>query len=133
MQESFFEKLKGLTVLYAEDEEGIRANVSDSLRYYVDEVLEASNGKEAFEIYTQEKPDIILSDIHMPVMNGIDFIKKVREEDRDIPVVMITAHTDKEYLLEAVELHMEKYIVKPVELEDLFSVLEKCVSVLDIK
>ncbi len=45
---------------------------------------------------------------------------------------MITAHTDKEYLLEAVELHMEKYIVKPVELEDLFSVLEKCVSVLDI-
>lgn len=132
MQESFFEKLKSLTVLYAEDEEGIRANVSDSLRYYVKEVLEASNGKEALEIYKQNEPDIILSDIHMPVMNGIDFIKKVREEDRTIPIVMITAHTDKEYLLEAVELHMEKYIVKPVELDELFHVLDKCVSVLDV-
>ncbi|XPV52535.1 MAG: response regulator transcription factor [Halarcobacter ebronensis] len=131
MQKEFLEKLKSLTVLYAEDEVGIRENIADSLGYYVKEVFQASNGAEALEVY-EEKPDIILSDIHMPVLNGIEFVKKVRETNRTIPIVMITAHTDKKYLLEAVELHMEKYIIKPVELEALFEVLEKCVSLLEI-
>lgn len=96
------------------------------------DVFEASNGQEAYDVYKEKKPDIILSDIHMPVMDGISFVKKLRKEDRDIPVVMITAHTDKKYLLEAVELHMEKYIVKPIELDELFEVLEKCVDVLNL-
>ncbi|WP_424688469.1 response regulator transcription factor [Halarcobacter ebronensis] len=132
MQKEFLEKLKSLTVLYAEDEVGIRENIADSLGYYVKEVFQASNGAEALEVYEEKKPDIILSDIHMPVLNGIEFVKKVRETNRTIPIVMITAHTDKKYLLEAVELHMEKYIIKPVELEALFEVLEKCVSLLEI-
>ncbi|MGB0990677.1 DNA-binding response regulator [Arcobacter sp. F155] len=132
MQKEFLEKLKSLTVLYAEDEVGIRENIADSLGYYVKEVFQASNGAEALEVYEDKNPDIILSDIHMPVLNGIEFVKKVRETNRTIPIVMITAHTDKKYLLEAVELHMEKYIIKPVELEALFEVLEKCVSLLEI-
>ena len=132
MNELFLEKLKTLTILYAEDEEGIRKNISDSLKYYMKDVYEASNGQEAYDIYKEKKPDIILSDIHMPVMDGIEFVKKLRCEDRNIPVVMITAHTDKKYLLEAVELHMEKYIVKPIEFDELFEVLEKCVNILKI-
>ncbi|PLY05845.1 MAG: DNA-binding response regulator [Arcobacter sp.] len=132
MKELFLEKLKTLTILYAEDEEGIRKNITDSLKYYMKDVYEASNGQEAYDIYKEKKPDIILSDIHMPIMDGIEFVKKLRTEDREVPVVMITAHTDKRYLLEAVELHMEKYIVKPIELEELFEVLEKCVEVLEI-
>ncbi len=132
MNEHFLEKLKILTILYAEDEEGIRKNITDSLKYYMKDVFEASNGQEAYDVYKEKKPDIILSDIHMPVMDGISFVKKLRKEDRDIPVVMITAHTDKKYLLEAVELHMEKYIVKPIELDELFEVLEKCVDVLNL-
>lgn len=132
MQKELLKKLQNLTILYAEDEEGIRENIADSLGYYVKEVFQASNGAEAFDIYEEKKPDIILSDIHMPILNGIDFVKKVRLTNRTIPIVMITAHTDKEYLLEAVELHMEKYIVKPIELEELLDVLEKCISVMNI-
>ncbi|MFA9372791.1 MAG: response regulator transcription factor [Poseidonibacter sp.] len=132
MQKELLKKLQNLTILYAEDEEGIRENIADSLGYYVKEVYQASNGAEAFDIYEEKKPDIILSDIHMPILNGIDFVKKVRLTNRTIPIVMITAHTDKEYLLEAVELHMEKYIVKPIELEELLDVLEKCIAVMDI-
>lgn len=131
MNNNFYDKLKHMTILYAEDEVGIRENVTDSLRYYAKDVYEAGDGEEAYFIYEEKKPDIILSDIHMPNVNGIEFIKKVRENDREVPVVMITAHTDKEYLLEAVELHMEKYIVKPVDIDELFETLEKCVNVLD--
>ncbi len=132
MDKEFLEKLKTLRVLYAEDEVGIRENIADSLSYYVKEVYQASNGSEAYRIYEDKKPDIILSDIHMPVLNGIDFIKKVRKTNRSIPVVMITAHTDKKYLLDAVELHMEKYIVKPIELEVLFEALKHCVNLLNL-
>lgn len=128
MTKNVLEKLQNLTLLYAEDEIGIRENISDSLSYYVKEVFQASNGQEAFEMYLDKKPDIILSDIHMPILNGIEFVKKVRLVDKKIPIVMITAHTDKEYLLEAVELKMEKYIVKPIELEVLFEVFKKCLE-----
>lgn len=131
MANSFFDKLKGMTILYAEDEEGIRKNIADSLSYYCKEIIEASNGQEAYELYEEKQPDIILSDIHMPIMDGLELVKKIRESNREIPIVMITAHTDKEYLLEAVELHMEKYIVKPVDIDELFETLEKCVNILD--
>ena len=132
MTKDVIEKLQRLTLLYAEDEEGIRKNIADSLSYYVKEVIEARDGVEAYEFYLQKKPGIVLSDIHMPNLNGIDFVKKVREENKSIPIVIITAHTDKEYLLEAIELKMEKYIVKPIELESLLNVLEKCVYLLEL-
>ena len=132
MDKELKEKLKTLTLLYVEDEEGIRKNITDSLRYYLKDVYEASNGEEGYLIYKEKSPNIILSDIHMPILNGIEFIKKIRQNDRSTPVVMITAHTDKEYLLEAVELHMEKYLVKPIELDLLFEVLAQCVKMLEI-
>ncbi len=131
MRKDVLEKLQNLTLLYAEDEVGIRENIADSLRYYVKEVYEANDGEEGYKLYLEKTPDIILSDIHMPNVNGIEFIKKVRQIDKNIPVVMITAHTDKEYLLEAVELHMEKYIVKPLDLDELFESLDKCITLLD--
>ncbi len=130
MTKDVLEKLQNLTLLYAEDEVGIRENIADSLRYYVKEVYEANDGEEGYNLYLEKTPDIILTDIRMPNVNGIDFIKKVRQTDKNIPVVMITAHTDKEYLLDAVELHMEKYIVKPLDLDELFEALSKCVDML---
>ncbi len=126
-------KLKALKILYAEDEDGIRKNMVKTLKYYAKDVFEAANGEEAFCLYKKNKPDIILSDIHMPIIDGIEFIKKVRQTDKITPVIMITAHTDKKYLLEAVELHMEKYLIKPINTKTLFNVLEKCINSLDIK
>jgi len=131
LQNESLEKLQTLTILYAEDEAGIRKNIADALHYYVKEVYEAENGLEAFEIYQQKSPDIILSDIHMPLLDGIGFVRKVRNKNRDIPVVMITAHTDKQYLFDAIDLHMEKYIVKPIELDPLLEILEQCADIID--
>ena len=131
MKKELLEKLQNLTILYAEDEVGIRKNITDSLRYYAKEVFEASDGEEAYLIYKDKKPDIILSDIHMPKMDGIKLVKKIREEDSRTSIIMITAHTDKNYLLEAVELHMEKYLVKPIDLDQLLTALEKCVEQVD--
>jgi len=128
MDKVSLEKLKTLTVLYAEDEEGIRDRISDSLRYYVKDVIEAKNGEVALKKYRDRKPDIIFTDIMMPGMNGIELVKTIRSKDNKTPIVMITAHTDKEYLLSLVDLHVEQYIVKPINLKDLKKSLQKCLK-----
>ena len=133
MDKILLEKLKTLTILYAEDEEGIRKKISDSLRYYVKDVIEANDGEIALELYKDKKPDIVFTDIMMPKMGGIELVKNIRQENKDIPIVMITAYTDKEYLLDVVDLHLEQYIVKPINLKDLKESLEKCLDVISKK
>lgn len=130
MQKEYLEKLKTLTILYVEDEDEIRKKVSNSLSYYVKEVIEAANGKEGLDLYYKIKPDIIYTDIMMPFMDGIELVKTIREEDTKTPIVMVTAHTDEEYLLSAVELHLEQYIIKPINIKDLKNSLEKSVKVI---
>lgn len=122
------QKLKTITVLYIEDEEEIRIHIADTLSYYVKEVIQAKDGKEGFALYKARKPDVILSDILMPVMNGIELVEKIRLEDKTTPIVMITAHTQKDYLLSAVKLHLEQYLVKPVTLPDILETLSSCIE-----
>ncbi|MCD8544251.1 MAG: response regulator transcription factor [Sulfurospirillum cavolei] len=128
MDKLFWEHLKALRILYAEDEDGIRKNIAASLRYYAKEVLEAENGKVALELYRNERPDIVITDVLMPVMNGIELVEKIRAEDETTPLVIISAHTDKEYLLKVVDLHLEQYIVKPVNLKGLLEALQRCLK-----
>ena len=131
MDKLLLEKLKTLTILYAEDEEGIRKNVTKTLQYYLKRVVEASCGDEALRLYHSEKPDIVFTDIMMPgSMDGVELARQIREIDARIPIVIITAYTDKEYLLKAVNLHLEQYIVKPINLKSLKDTLVKCVEII---
>ncbi|WP_060826640.1 response regulator transcription factor [Sulfurospirillum cavolei] len=126
--ELWLEKLKSLKLLYVEDEEGIRKPMANTLAYYLKEVLEARDGEEALDIYYEQRPDIILTDLRMPRKDGLDMVKEIRKNDKKTPILMITAHTDKEYLLSAIELKIEKYLIKPIALNELLSGLRLCVS-----
>jgi len=126
--ELWIEKLKTLRLLYAEDEEGIRKPMANTLSYYLKEVLEAKDGEEALDIYYEQRPDIILTDLRMPKKDGLFMVKEIRKSDKKTPILMITAHTDKEYLLSAIELKIEKYLIKPVALDELLSALKLCIE-----
>jgi len=115
--------LKPLTLLYAEDEDSIRQNAIEYLSRYCKNVIEAKNGEEAFGLYQESKPDIIISDINMPKMDGLSLAKRIREIDTETPIIIVTAHTQTEYLLKAVELKLVKYIVKPMSSEKLHEAL----------
>ncbi len=117
------DKLKPLTLLYVEDEPLIRQNALEYLRRYCDNVLEAQDGKEALRVYGTHKPDIIITDIKMPKLNGLEMATHIRQTDKETPIIMTTAHTDTEYLLKAVELQLVKYIVKPVTVDKLAEAL----------
>ena len=119
------------TLLYVEDEEKIRSAYVRLLQRYFHEVLSARNGVEALKIYERYRPDIIVADIVMPVMNGLRFVEYVREEDQTTRVLFLTAHGDRERLLEAAELGISKYLVKPVKKRDLLESIERAVRQLE--
>jgi DNA-binding response OmpR family regulator len=111
--------LKHLSLLYVEDEPLIRQNAVEYLARYCHRVYEAKDGIEGLEMYERHKPDIIISDISMPRLSGLDFASKIRKLDKSTPIVLATAHTKTEYLLKAVELQLIKYLVKPITSEKL--------------
>ena len=119
--------LKKYTVVYAEDETIIRLNVTQMLEEYFKEVIAVSNGKEAYRLYRAKKADALLLDINMPNMSGIEVTKKIRKEDSKIPIILLTALSDRETLLDAVELQLVKYLIKPISQKE-FEVAMKSLS-----
>jgi DNA-binding response OmpR family regulator len=97
------------------------------------ETYEAKNGEAGYEIYVEKKPDIILTDIKMPKMNGIELSKKIRENDKTTKIIISSAFSDEQYLLDAVELELERYIVKPLTKRNLIPALEKALSSIVVK
>ena len=112
------------TILFVEDEKGIRDTYVEYLKMLFSEVYEAADGEEAYEIYKQKKPQIMIIDIHMPKMNGIELLSKIRETDHSTKAIMLTAHTDTTLLLEASSLKLTKYLVKPISRSDLKEALK---------
>jgi len=113
------------SLLYIEDEDYIREMVIEYLQPYFSSIYEASNGKEALKIYKEKKPDIILTDIEMPQMNGLEFIEQIRIEGSNTPAIVLTAHTTNDYLFKAIELNLIKYLTKPLQEEELLETLKK--------
>jgi len=113
-----------LTLLYVEDDTITRENAVEYFSDMFANILEASDGLEAYQIYEEESIDIIITDIEMPKLNGLEMAKKVRKLNKKIPIIITTAFTTNEYLLEAVELQLIKYIAKPVSPNTLTDALD---------
>ena len=107
------------SILYAEDEAPIRENYTKYLKKYFTKVYEAEDGESAYKIYKDKKPELMIVDINMPKMNGIELVKLIRKNDHSTKIIMLTAHSDVEYLLDAAELMLTKYLIKPITRKDL--------------
>lgn len=127
LSELSIDKIKTLNVLYIEDDINNQTIIAKALKLYCKDVILASDGEEALYFYENNKEllDILIVDISIPKINGLEVIKKIRSTNKKIPIVVTTAHTDKEYLLEALTYQLEAYIVKPFSFEKLMSVFEE--------
>jgi len=106
--------LKNHSILYVEDEPQIQANITEYLESYFATVYVASDGEEGLALYKLHHPDVLILDINLPHISGLDIAKTVRQKDQTIKIVMLTAHTEKEKLLAATELKLTKYLIKPI-------------------
>ena len=104
-----------IKVLYTEDEPDLRERIRIVLEMYFKQVIVAANGKEGLELFTHHHPDIVVSDIKMPVMDGLELTKHIRAIAPDTPILLTTAFTEIDYLLKAIELGVSAYIRKPID------------------
>jgi len=118
-----YEALKSKSALYIEDEKDVLKNISELLSQFFRNFYTASNGEEGYGIFQEKEIDVLLVDIELPKMNGIELIKKIRQTDKTLPIVVISAYTKTDYLLESIELHLDKYIVKPLTSRKIYSIL----------
>jgi len=118
--------LKKLTVLYVEDEADVVEQTVRFLSRYSGTLLTASNGAEGLEFYRQHHPDIIITDIRMPVMDGLTMARTIRESDNSIPIIVMTAFDQADYLMQSINIGIDGYVTKPVESAWLLTTLYKC-------
>jgi len=117
--------LKTKSVLYVEDEVDVLRNISELLGNFFDKFYTASDGVEAWDLFRMHAIDVALIDIELPRLNGLELIRRIRAIDKDIPIVVISAYTKTDYLLESVELRLDKYIIKPLTSKKIHVLLDK--------
>ncbi len=116
------EKVK---ILIADDEVKILAMLKKYLSKLGYEILIAENGKHAYEVYKESNPDIIISDLEMPILNGLELLKKIRREDKKVQFIFITAFASTDSAIEALKLGAVDYVIKPFKLEEIQIIVER--------
>lgn len=119
--------LKNLNILYVEDDENIKYELSNLLKNFVNHIYTASDGQEGYEVFlnNQSKIDVIISDINMPKLSGIEMMQEIRKINKEIPVIFATAYSDSAFLAEAIKVKVYDYIVKPINIRTLLTILNE--------
>ena len=118
------EILQKLTILIVEDENEIRKLMEEVMKSVFFEVYSAKNGDEGIKKFKKFAPDLIVTDIAMPIMDGLDMAKMINEISPTTPIIALSAFSDKEKLLKAIEVGVDKYILKPVDMDELLLAIE---------
>lgn len=120
-------RLKDITVLYCEDEEYLRDVTKGILKSFTKKQYIAEDGAIGLELFKkhEEEIDLIITDVNMPNMNGLDMAKEIKAINHNIPIIVATAFSNSEYLLEAIELGIDKYVLKPVNIKKLLHTMNQ--------
>ena len=125
------EKIEHISILIAEDEKRLLDSMVEYLQLFFSHVYATEDGESAYALYQKVQPDILIADIHMPRLDGLSLIEKIRRNDKETKIIITTAHSDKEKLLQAIELNLVKYLIKPVQTDMLKSLLFSLVEEID--
>ncbi|MCX6077166.1 MAG: response regulator [Campylobacterales bacterium] len=115
------------SVLLVDDDEDVRTRIYDVLLLFFPAVYSAKDGKEALKIYEQRKADIIITDLTMPKMNGFEFIKAVRSINQKQKIIVMSAHTETDIIIESIQFGIDGYLLKPLNTNQMFETIEKTV------
>ena len=127
--------LKNITILYAEDEKDLREVTHQILKGFTKKQYVAQNGQEGLELFKQyeNEIDLIITDVNMPILNGLDMVKEIKKININIPIIVATAFSNKEYLLEAIDIGVDKYVLKPIDIAKLLQVMSQSLIYHELK
>lgn len=128
-------EIRDLSLLFVEDEVEAREMLTRMLgmNYPGLNLYVAENGAAGLELFRELRPEIVMTDINMPVMNGIAMAREIKAIDPEATIVAVTAHSDTSYLLSAIEIGIHHYVLKPVNYPELFGVVDKIVEKIMLK
>ena len=123
--------MKKYNLLYVEDD----IEVVDDILYFIKSrfknIYIANDGKQALDIFNTHDIDLLLLDINIPYINGLEFAEIIRKKDNDTPILFLTSHSDRNKLLKAISLQIHGYILKPLNISELTTSLSKMIDLLD--
>lgn len=119
---------QGLSVLYVEDDVSARDAGVEFLKTFFGNVEVAENGQEGLELFKSKKIDLVLTDINMPKMSGLEMIEHIRALDENVPVVILSAYNDTEYFLHTIKLGVDGYLLKPLDIKLFYNIISKIVN-----
>ena len=116
--------LKNLTVLLVEDDSDSKKIMHDVLSDNFEKVFTAQNGDEGLKKFKKYNPNMVITDAFMPISDGRDMTRYIKEISKDTPIIVLSAHSEKETLLKAIDVGVDKYLIKPIMVDDLLNTLE---------
>jgi len=117
------------TVLYVEDDDVTRGALGASLERIVESLILAESGAAGLAAFARHSPDLVITDVAMPGMTGLAMAKEIKRTHPHIPVIVTTAYSDTQYLLDAIDLGIDGYVMKPVEFDRVFELVRRGLSV----
>jgi len=115
--------LKNLSVLLVEDEKNLAQLLHNAIGDHFAQFRLASDGEEGLQKALEHKPDIVITDINMPRVNGLEMSTQLHAKYPNLPIVILSAYSEKEYLLEAIDIGISKYLIKPFDPDELLEVI----------
>lgn len=122
-----------ISLLYVEDEAATREQVSRVLLSRGYRLTTAENGEQGLERFREQSPDIVLTDIMMPRLNGLEMSRAIREISSDTQIACMTAFNDASYLIDAIDIGINQFVLKPVEFTRLFTALDRCQEMVELR
>ena len=132
--ENIIKCTKNLNILYIEDNISVQKQTTKMLESFFNKIYLANNGKEALELFEKENLyNLVITDIEMPLLDGISFIEAIRKYNKKIPIIVLSAHDNKNYFLKTIKAGIDGYILKPYTLEQIVQTLEYIIDKYDMQ
>jgi len=123
----------GIKLLYVEDNKEARESTQMILEEFFDDIVFGVDGEDGFNKFNTHDIDLIITDINMPKLNGLDMIAKIRKESKDIPILVLSAYNESGFFMDSIKLGVEGYLLKPIDINQFMNVLERVIEKLELK
>lgn len=120
-----YKELEHKTLLLVEDEKETAQALAKLLKKYFKQIFLAYDGQEGYDAYLLHRPDVILTDIQMPALTGLQMIEKIRKNDREVVITILTAYNDPTFMQSGAKLRLDEYMIKPLDPQSVQSFLQK--------
>jgi YesN/AraC family two-component response regulator len=123
------------TLLYVEDDNLTQELVIQILRSKFPRItlLLAENGRAGLDLFSNNRPDIVVTDINMPIIDGIQMARKIKELDKDAQIIILSATDEVDNILESIDIGINHYVLKPINLEKLIAAIERCLDKISLR